>query len=115
MTRIPRSAMWACATVLAVAFVLVGFLKLTGPSAVRWSERFVHWGYPAEAGYAVGVLEIFGGFGLLVAKVRRAAAATLIALMVGACVTHLVNAEPLRLLPPLTFGGLALLVYSWRP
>jgi putative oxidoreductase len=115
MMRIPRSAMWVCATILAVAFVLVGFLKLTGPSAVRWSERFVHWGYPAEVGYVVGILEVCGGFGLLIAKVRRAAAATLIALMVGACLTHLVNAEPLRLLPPLVLGALGLLVYSWRP
>jgi hypothetical protein len=47
--------------------------------------------------------------------VRRAAAATLIVLMVGACLTHLVNAEPLRLMPPLILGGVALLVYSWRP
>ena len=42
-------------------------------------------------------------------------AATLIALMIGALFTHLVNAEPLRLIPPLVLGGLAFLVYSWRP
>jgi uncharacterized membrane protein YphA (DoxX/SURF4 family) len=115
MIRIPRAAMWASSSFLAVAFVLVGLSKLAGPSAMRWSERFDHWGYPAGVGYAVGVLEIVGGFGLLIAKVRRAAAATLIALMVGACLTHLVNAEPLRLIPPLILGGLALLVHSWRP
>jgi len=115
MIRIPRAVMWASSSLLAVAFVLVGLSKLAGPSAMRWSERFGHWGYPAGVGYAVGVLEIVGGFGLLIAKVRRAAAATLIALMVGACLTHLVNAEPLRLIPPLILGGLALLVHSWRP
>jgi len=115
MIRIPRAAMWASSGLLAVAFVLVGLSKLAGPSAVRWSERLAHWGYPAGVGYAVGVLEIFGGAGLLIAKVRRAAAATLIALMVGACLTHLVSAEPVRLMPPLILGGLALLVYSWRP
>jgi len=115
MIRIPRAAMWACASLLAVAFVLVGLSKLAGPSAMRWSERLAHWGYPAGVGYAIGLLEVFGGFGLLIAKVRRAAAATLIALMVGACLTHLVHSEPLRLMPPLILGGLALLVYSWRP
>jgi hypothetical protein len=51
----------------------------------------------------------------LIAKARRAAAATLVALMIGAIFTHLVTAEPMRLLPPLILGGLGLLVYSWRP
>jgi len=115
MIRIPRAAMWASSSFLAVAFVLVGLSKLAGPSAMRWSERFDHWGYPAGVGYVVGVLEIAGGFGLLIAKVRRAAAATLVAVMIGAFVTHVVSAEPMRLLPPLVLGGLGLLVYSWRP
>ena len=115
MIRIPRAAMWALSGFLAVAFVLVGLSKLAGPSAMRWSERFAHWGYPAGVGYAVGVLEVIGGFGLLIAKVRRAAAATLVAVMIGAFVTHVVSAEPMRLLPPLVLGGLGLLVYSWRP
>jgi len=115
MIRIPRAAMWASSSLLAVAFVLVGLSKLAGPSAMRWSERLAHWGYPAGFGYAVGVLEVFGGIGVLIAKVRGAAAATLIALMVGACLTHLAHGEPVRLMPPLILGGLALLVYSWRP
>jgi len=115
MIRLPRVAMWTCATFLAVAFVLVGISKVKGPSATRWNERFVHWGYPASVQYVVGVLEILGGLGLLIAKSRRVAAATLIALMIGALFTHLVNAEFLRLLPPLVLGGLAFLVYSWRP
>jgi uncharacterized membrane protein len=115
MIRLPRTAMCACATFLAVAFVLVGISKLTGPSATRWNERFVHWGYPVSVQYVVGILEVLGGLGLLIAKSRRAAAATLIALMIGALFTHLVNAESLRLIPPLVLGGLAFLVYSWRP
>jgi len=115
MLRLARVTMWACVTILAVAFVLVGLSKLKGPSAMRWNERFAHWGYPASAQYVVGILEVLGGLGLLIAKSRRLAAATLIALMIGALFTHLVNAEPLRLIPPLVLGGLALLVYSWRP
>ena len=43
-----------------------------------------------------------------------ARAATLIALMIGALLTHLVRAELPRLIPPLILGGLAFLVYSWR-
>ncbi len=115
MTRLPRVAMWALAIFLAVAFVLVGISKLTGPSAARWNERFVSWGYPASVGYVVGTLEILGGLGLLIAKSRRGAAATLIALMIGALFTHLLDGEFLRIIPPLILGAMAVLVYSWRP
>jgi putative oxidoreductase len=113
--KLPRVAVWACAIFLAVAFVFVGILKLEGPSAVRWTERFVQWGYPANAQYVIGVLEILGGVGVLIPKWRRAAAATLVVLMIGALGTHAVHAEFPRLIPPLVLGGLAFLMYSARP
>jgi len=110
--KLPRAAVWAAAIFLAVAFVLVGISKVRGPSAMRWGERFVHWGYPAGAERIVGVLEILAGVGVLMPKWRRAAAATLVALMIGALCTHLVHAEFLRLIPPLVLGALAFLVCS---
>jgi len=113
MGRLRRAAMWTCVIVLAVVFVLVGASKLRGPSAVRWSERFARWGFPAHVHSVVGVLEILGGMGLLVPKSRRAAAAALLAIMVGALFTHLVHGEPFRLAAPLILGGMALLVTSW--
>jgi uncharacterized membrane protein YphA (DoxX/SURF4 family) len=103
---------WACAIFLAGAFVLVGTSKLAGPSALRWTERFAHWGYPAGAGYVVGVLEILGGLGVLIPRWRRPAAAVLLVLMAGALCTHAVSAEFPRLIPPLVLGGLAFLL--WR-
>ena len=115
MITLPRAAVWACAIFLAVAFVVVGISKLEGPSAMRWTERFVHWGYPANARFVVGVLEILGGLGVLIPRWRRAAAATLVAVMIGALGTHAVNAEFPRLVPPLVLGGLAFLMYSARP
>ena len=114
MITLPRAAVWACAIFLAVAFVFVGILKLEGPSAIRWTERFVNWGYPANTQYVVGVLEILGGLGVLIPKWRRAAAAILVALMIGALGTHAVHAEFPRLIPPLVLGGLAFMMYSVR-
>ena len=114
MITLPRAVVWACAIFLAAAFVFSGFSKLEGPSAIRWSERFVHWGYPANARYVVGVLEILGGLGVLIPKWRHAAAAVLVALMIGALGTHAVHAEFQRLIPPLVLGGLAFLLYSAR-
>jgi putative oxidoreductase len=112
--RLPRTAVWACAIFLAVAFVLVGISKLEGPSAMRWTGRFAHWGYPANAQYVIGVFEILGGLGVLIPRWRRAAAAILVALMIGALCTHAVHAELPRLIVPLVLGGLALLLYSSR-
>jgi len=111
---LPRAVVWACAVFLAVAFVFAGWLKLAGPSAIQWSQRFAHWGYPAKAGYVVGVLEILGGLGLLIPRGRRAAAASLVVLMIGALGTHAVHAEFQRLIPPLVLGGLAFLIYAAR-
>jgi len=112
MITLPRAAIWACAVFLAVAFVFVGILKLEGPSAIRWTERFVNWGYPAKTQYVVGMLEILGGLGVLIPKWRQAAAATLVALMIGALGTHAYHAEFARLIPPLVLGCLAFLMYS---
>src|SRR6266481_4766377 len=113
MGKLRRVAIWVCVIVLAVVFVLVGASKLRGPSAIRWSERFAQWGFPRPVRPVVGGLEVLAGVGLLIPKSRRAAAAILIALMVGALFTHLVHAEPFRLVPPLILGGMALLVLSW--
>ena len=110
--RLPRAAVWACAIFLAVVFVAVGVSKLTGPSAVRWAERLTQWGYPANASYVVGVFEIVGGLGVLIPMWRRAAAAILVAVMIGALCTHAVHAEFPRLVPPLVLGGLAFLLCS---
>ena len=109
-----KGVLWTCATLLAVAFFVAGMLKLAGPSAQRWSERFAQWGYPPNVGYVVGVVEILGGLGLLIPKVRRVAAAVLVVLMIGAAGTHVVNGEYARIIPPLVLGGLACLIYSAR-
>lgn len=111
MIRLPRAAVWASAIFLAMVFVLVGISKVEGSSAMRWTERFAQWGYPANAQYLVGVFEILGGLGVLIPRWRRAAAAILVALMVGALCTHAVHGEFPRLIPPLVLAGLALLLY----
>ena len=111
MVRLRSVAVWVGAIFLAVAFVAVGISKLEGASAMRWSERFGQWGYPANTAYAVGVLEILGGLGVLIPRWRRAASLTLGGLMAGALCTHLVHAEYPRVIPPLVLGGVALLMY----
>ncbi len=114
MIRVPRAAVWACAIFLALVFLYAGITKLEGSSAVRWAERLTNWGYPAYASYVIGVFEILGGLGVLIPRWRRAAAAILVALMLGALGTHAIQAEFPRLIPPLVLGGLAFVLYSSR-
>ena len=111
MARLRSAAVWAGAIFLAVVFVAVGFSKLGGASAMGWSERFGQWGYPANTAYVVGVLEILGGFGVLIPRWRRAASLTLAVVMMGALCTHLIHAEFPRVIPPLVLGGVAFLMY----
>ena len=111
MVNRTRVLVWTCAIFLAMAFIAVGVSKLGGVSAIRWSGRFTGWGYPAGASTAVGILEILGGVGVLLPRWRRSAAVILVALMIGAAATHVLNAEPARVVPPLVLGGLALLLY----
>ena len=111
MIKLRSIPVWGGAIFLAVAFVWAGVSKLEGASAMRWTERFGHWGYPANAQYVVGVFEILGGLGVLIPRWRRPASLTLGALMMGALCTHVVNGEFPRVIPPLVLGGLAFLMY----
>lgn len=114
MATTRRIAEWTGALFMAAVFILVGLSKLEGGSAIRWRERFEHWGYPANIQYVVGAVEILGGLGVLIPRWRRAGALTLGVLMMGAMGTHIIHGEFPRVLPPLVLGGLAFLVY-WSP
>jgi putative oxidoreductase len=115
MIKLSRTTIWTVAILLATVFVLVGLSKLVGPSALRWGERLTHWGYPLASQYVIGALEILAGMGLLIPKLRRSAAATLVAMMSGALCTHLINAEYPRLIPPLVLAAFALVLVFDRP
>jgi len=106
---------WACAIFLALVFVLVGMSKLEGASAARWTGRLAQWGYPANVQYLIGALEVICGLGVLIPRWRRAAAAVLVGLMIGALCTHIVQAEFPRLIPPFVLGGLAFLLVFVGP
>jgi putative oxidoreductase len=108
-------AVWTLAVVIGLFFGLVGFSKLAGPSGTAWAVRLTHWGYPAPSRYVIGGIEILAGVALLVPPLRRWAAVTLMVVMAGALLTHLLHGEFVRLLPPLILGGLSYGLYSWQP
>ena len=108
-------AIWTLAVIIGLFFVLAGFSKLAGASGNDWAVRLSHWGYPAVSRYAIGGIEILAGLGLLVPPLKRLAAASLMVVMAGALLTHLLHGELVRVLPPLILGGLSFVLYSWQP
>src|SRR5579864_7748553 len=110
-------AVWVDAIFLASLFVLVGWSKVEGPSAIQWAARFSHWGYAPVARYAVAAIEIIGGLGLLFSRVRPLAAGAIMLVMVGAFFTHIWHGEWLRLIPVCILSALTCVFFrqpsSW--
>lgn len=113
--RLSPTITWSISIILALLFVAVGFSKLWGPSAARWSGRFLNWGFPVGSGYVVGTVEIISGLALLFPQSRRPAAGSLMVVMAGALCTHVIHAELPRVIAPLILGILAFLLFLSPP
>jgi uncharacterized membrane protein len=106
MSTLSPKVTWPLSIFLALAFSAMGFSKVWGPSAARWGGRFLAWGYPAGAHYVVGIVEILSGIALLVPRTRVLGAGSLLLVMTGALVTHLIHGELGRTIPPVIFAAL---------
>jgi putative oxidoreductase len=87
--RRPRTgsvALWVVQVLLAGSFVMAALPKLTGDQVMV--DMFGAIGAGQWLRYAVGALELAGALGLLVPRLRGAAALGLCGLMVGAIVTN---------------------------
>jgi putative oxidoreductase len=89
-----RIALWLCQAVLALMFLFTGGAKFTSP---MWPRMFARWGYPDHFYLVVGAIEVAAGLALLVPRFASLAALTLLVVMVGAGLTHLIHAEYQRL------------------
>ena len=115
MRRLSPAVTWPISIILGLLFAAVGLSKLWGPSSVRWSDRFLNWGYPVGFQYVVGGVEIISGLTLLVPRSRRPAAVSLTLVMAGAVGTHLIHSELPRIIAPLVLGILAFLLFLSTP
>ena len=104
---------WAVCGLLAVVYAGSGATKLAGLE--MHVQNFAAWGYPSWFMYPVGVVELGGAVSLLIPRLTGYAAVLLGATMVGAVVTHLVNAEWLSWIPAtILLVLLALVGYARR-
>jgi len=110
--------LWIVQVLAAVGFVAIGTGKFGDPN---WARRFAGWGYPDGFYMLIGVLEAAGGVLLLVPKLSSYAAAMLGVIMIGAAATHLLHGETARIVAPLPWLGVMILIAlarrgrAWRP
>lgn len=99
---------------LGIAFLGAGGTKLAGMET--HVEHFAGWGYPNWFMYVTGLFEVTAGILLLVPKTRLYGAGLLMAVMIGAAITHLRAGEMARLPVPIVILLLAVfLAWASRP
>ena len=91
MKRFRLVAVWGLQFALAAFFAIQGAVKLGGSKA--WITRFSVWGYPDHFYLLVGLAEVLGAILLLIPRLAKFGALLLVAVMVGATVTHLIHHE----------------------
>jgi uncharacterized membrane protein YphA (DoxX/SURF4 family) len=98
---------WGLQILMGVMFVALGTGKFNDPG---WARSFARWGYPEGFHFVIGVAEALGGLALLVPRFVPYGAALLMAVMLGAVLTHAVHGETNRLMVPLVYTALVGLV-----
>ncbi len=87
---------------LAVAFLFFGGMKLAGvPELVAALDGY---GLPSGSNYIIGALEVGGALGLLIRPAAKYASMLLVAVSIGAFVTHII-------FPPIQQGVPALVLF----
>ncbi|MBX2801658.1 MAG: DoxX family protein [Myxococcales bacterium] len=101
------------ALLLALAFAVAGGSKILGNE--MHVENFTRWNYPLWFMTLTGVLELLAALLVLIPFTRLVGAGLLVALMVGATGTHVINGEMLQSVPAAVLGLLALATGLMRP
>ena len=83
------AARWVPALFLVMVFGTQGWSKFDATSG--WARAFVHWGYPDWFRWTIGVLEVGAAACLLWGRSAIFGAMTVIAVMVGAMATHVIQ------------------------
>ena len=75
-------------------FTAAGIGKLTG----SWEDMFTAWGYSILFMYLIGTLEIISVVMFYISNLRKWAIITLVIIMLGAAITHILNLEYSRII-----------------
>jgi putative oxidoreductase len=116
-----KYALWIVQVLLGLVFIASGTMKAITPYDTLITNPNMSWAvlFPAWIIITIGVLEVLGGLGLILPSVTRIApfltgwAGVGLALtMVGAIITHIVDASYQGIIANVILGGLAAFV-AW--
>ena len=103
-------ALYVVMGLLTLAFLMAGGTKVMG--AEMHVESYARWGYPNWFMYVTGLIEVAAIILMWIPKTRFYGAAILVVTMIGAILTHLVNAEIGAIVAPIILLILAAIV-AW--
>ncbi len=99
-------ASWILSILTGIAFLGAGASKVTQQQAII-DNLHGALGVPLWAIPVIGSFEILGAILLIIPKTRFWGGKLLTTIMVGAVITHLINADFVGFIPPLVLGTLA--------
>ncbi len=100
--------------ILVSGIFLAGGIAAFAGNADEW-KVFEKAGYSTSFYHLIALLEILGGIGLWITRLRILAAIGLIVIMVGALVTQVINKDYLHCFGPIFFAVLLwLLIRQWK-
>lgn len=103
---------WALSLLLAVAFLMAGFMKASGqPEMV---EAFTNFGLPDWFRVTIGVIEMLGGVLLVIPALTGMAAFGLSIIMMGAVGSHLLFDPLAAAIPAFIFFVILTYIYLTR-
>ena len=91
------------AVLMSLMFLPTAFFKLT--NFFLAVQFFTKWGIPLWMMHFIGASELAGAIGLLVPRMRPAAAFALFLLMIGGLVTHVTQGEYFFAVMPIIYGA----------
>lgn len=106
-----KVALWVVTIIVALVFLSAGVMKLVNYQGSS-SAEFAHWGFPDWFRIVIGVVEVVGVVCLLISATAVISAEVLIAVMIGAAITHIMYDSLYWVLLP-TSLIIGLLVIIW--
>lgn len=110
--KLKNIGLWALQILIALNFIGASIPKLTSQAGIV--NNFERWGYPDGFYIIIGIVELLAALLLVIPKTAGYAAITLMGVMLGALVTHLMHGEFTNAIVPVVLSVLLALILAGR-
>jgi hypothetical protein len=114
-----RAVLWWLLALSFAAGAVTKFANAASFAGDPYAVKFADWGYPSWFRFVVGASELAGAFLLVIPRrrIRFIGCAALVVILVGAAITHIVNADPISesIMAPTMLAITGTLAWKLRP